>query len=323
MRILVTGANGSVGRDLVPALLARGQRVVALDKELGALQALSHPSLELVSGGVEDAAAVAETARGAEVIIHLAWSFSDDPQVLLEQDLRGHLLLLDAARKEGARHFIYTSTAVVYGKPVRVPIDEEHPLRVLEARKPAYGMAKEFAEKLTLLAARTEGLPATIVRFWWAFGETIAGRHLREMLRTAAAGEPIRVPADCGGSFLSMEDFNLAMELILLNPRTLGQTFNLASASVTWEEVARMVVEATGSSTRVEVVPVEEWKGAVFLADRWELDDRKIREKLGFKPARDPAGVREALRRAIATTWEGMKARNPQEGPVGAWGAAS
>jgi len=310
MRILVTGGNGSVGRELVPALLARGHHVVVLDKELGALQALSHPDLETVSGGVEDVRVVAEAARGAEGIFHLAWSFSEDLQALLEQDLRGHLFLLDAARKEGARHFIYTSTAVVYGKPVRVPISEDHPLRVLEARKPAYGLAKEFAEKFTLLKARLEALPATIVRFWWAFGETISGRHLRDMLLAAAAGEPVRVPGECGGSFLSMEDFNLAMELILLNPGSFGRVFNLASAYVTWDEVAQMVVEVTGSSTRVEVVPVEDWKGAVFLADRWELDDRKIREKLGFKPTRDPAGVREALRRAIARTWEGMKARN-------------
>ncbi len=302
MRVLVTGANGSVGRELVPALLARDHHVVALDKELEALQAQPHPGLTLVPGVVEDRTAVEQAVRGAEAIIHLAWSFSDDPQVLLEQDLRGHLLLLDVAKAQGVQHFIYTSTAVVYGKPVRVPIDEDHPLRVLEARKPAYGMAKEFAEKVTLLAGRT-GPPATILRFWWAFGETISGRHLRDMLRTAAAGGPVRVPADCGGSFLSMEDFNLAAELILLNPRSFGETFNLASAFVTWEEVARMVVEATGSSTEVEVVPPAEWTGAAFLADRWELDDRRIRERLGFKPARDPAGLRDALRRAIACTW--------------------
>ena len=145
MRILVTGANGSVGRELVPALLSHGHNVVALDKELETLQALSHPRLELVPGAVEDAVAVGKAARGAEAIIHLAWSFSDGPQVLLEQDLRGHLLLLDAAKAHGVQHFIYTSSAVVYGKPVRMPIDEDHPLRVLEARKPAYGMAKEFA----------------------------------------------------------------------------------------------------------------------------------------------------------------------------------
>jgi nucleoside-diphosphate-sugar epimerase len=62
------------------------------------------------------------------------------------------------------RHFLYTSTAVVYGKPLRVPIDEEHPLRVLEARKPAYGIAKEFAEKLTLLAAKERAAQQLSVR---------------------------------------------------------------------------------------------------------------------------------------------------------------
>jgi UDP-glucose 4-epimerase len=304
MRILVTGGNGSVGRELVPALLARGHRVVVLDKEVRGLQALIQQGLELAPGAVEDRTAVEEAACGAEAIFHLAWSFSDDLQVLLEQDLRGHLLLLEAARSQQVRHFIYTSTAVVYGKPVRVPIDEDHPLRVLEARKPAYGLAKEFAEKLTLLKARMKALPATIVRFWWAFGETIAGRHLREMLRTAAAGEPVQVPAGCGGSFLSMEDFNLAMELILLNPQSLGQTFNLASAYVTWDEIARMAVEATGASARVEVVPSAEWTGAAFLADRWELDDHRIRERLGYKPARDPEGVTGGLRRAIRRTWQ-------------------
>ncbi|MGD0267275.1 MAG: NAD(P)-dependent oxidoreductase [Candidatus Methylomirabilota bacterium] len=304
MRILVTGGNGSIGRELVPALLARGHLVVALDKELEALRTLSHPRLELLSGAVEDAVAVGKAARGAEAIIHLAWSFSDDPQVLLEQDLRGHLLLLDVAKAQGVRHFLYTSTAVVYGKPVRVPIDEDHPLGVLEARKPAYGMAKEFAEKLTLLAAQTQALPATILRFWWAFGEEIGGRHLREMLRTAAAGKPLPVPANCGGSFLSMEDFIQAVELILLNPGSFGQVFNLASAYVTWEEIARMAVEITGSSAGVEVIPATEWTGAAFLADRWELDDRRIREKLGFKATCDPAGVRDALRRALAHTWQ-------------------
>lgn len=100
-----------------------------------------------------------------------------------------------------------------------------------------------------------------------------------------------------------MEDFIHTVDLILLNPGSFGQVFNLASLYVTWEEVARMVMEVTGSSAGVQVVPPTEWTGAAFLADRWELDGRRIREKLGFKPTRDPAGVREALRRAIACTW--------------------
>lgn len=312
MRILVTGGSGSVGRDLVPALLARQHEVVVLDREAGGLAA--HSRLQTVAGAVEDPAAVAQAAAGVEAVIHLAWSFSDDPRALVEGDLKGHALLLEAARTGGARRFIYTSTAVVYGKPLRVPIDEEHPLRVLAARKPAYGIAKECAEKLTLLAAREGGLSAAILRFWWAFGDEIPGKHLREMLKTAAAGKPLAVPAECGGSFLAQEDFNAAVSLLLERPAEGGRIFNLASAYVGWDEVAGMALAAVGGTGGVEAVPREAWTGAAFLADRWELDDRRIRKELGYAPARDPAGVRAALGQAIARTWQRIQAKGTGAG---------
>jgi UDP-glucose 4-epimerase len=307
MRILVVGGNGSIGRELIPVLLDGGHRVVVLDKELGAVRAIARPQFKSIQGEIEDEATVVEASRGAEAIIHLAWSFSDDPRHLLEHDLRGHLHLLEAARAQAVKHFLYASTAVVYGKPLRIPVDEDHPLRVLAARKPAYGVAKEFAEKLTLLAGQAGDLSATVVRFWWAFGGEIAGKHLREMLRTAAAGKPLVVPAECGGSFLGQEDFNLAIARILARPAPGGRVFNLASAYVSWEDVARMVVEVTRSAAGVEVIPAADWRGAAFLADRWELDARRIRDELGWAPTQDPAGVRVALTRAIAKTWERIR----------------
>jgi UDP-glucose 4-epimerase len=303
MRILVTGGNGSVGSGLIPHLLDRGHQVVALDKELGVARRIAHPQLSFVEGAVEDPAAVADACRGAEAIVHLAWSFSDDPEFLFDHDLKGHLLLLRAAREQRTRSFVYASTAVVYGRLVRTPVDEEHPLNVLEARKPAYGVAKEFAEKLTLLAAQAGEMSATVLRFWWAFADEIAGKHLRDMLKTAAAGKPLQVPAECGGSFLAQDDFNRAVEAILGRGESGGRAFNLASAYVTWEEVARMVVRVAGSAAPVEVIPKAQWTGASFLADRWELDDRRIRAALGYAPAQDAAGVHEGLERAIARTW--------------------
>lgn len=305
MRILVTGGNGSIGRELVPALLTREHEVVVLDREVKALG--DHPRLRLVPRGVEDPAAVAEATRGVDAIVHLAWSFADDPAYLVEHDLRGHLHLLEAARREQVRCFVYTSTAVVYGKPIRQPVDEDHPLLVLAARKPAYGIVKEFAEKLTLLAAQTDGPPAAILRFWWAFGQEIGGRHLRDLLRAAAAGEPLAVPADCGGSFLSLDDFIHTIDLLLGTDLRGGRVFNLASDYVTWKEIARLILDVTGSTAPVRVVPRAEWTGAAFLADRWELDDRRIRTELGFKPTRDPAGLRLALRDAIAATWKSLR----------------
>ena len=90
MRILVTGGNGSVGCGLIPSLLDHGHSVVVLDKELGVVRGIAHPQLTFVPGGVEDRSAVTAATRGIEAIVHLAWSFSDDPSHLLERDLRGH-----------------------------------------------------------------------------------------------------------------------------------------------------------------------------------------------------------------------------------------
>ena len=306
MRILVTGGNGSVGRDLVPALLEWGNDVVVLDQELSALPA-GHPRLELVEGLVEDRIAASKAIRGVEAVVHLAWSFSEEPRVLIERDLVGHQSLLELARSEKVSRFIYTSTAVVYGKPLPGPINEGHPLRVLEARKPAYGVAKEFAEKLALLADRSGGPPSTVLRFWWAFGKEIGGRHLRELLRTAASGEPLRVPIGCGGSFLSAEDFAHAVDLALAHPAAPGRIFNLASAYVTWEELASMVIEVTGSKVGVELVPPARFTGAPFLADAWRLEDRLAQDVLGYRPRRDATAVKEGLRRAIARTWQELR----------------
>lgn len=69
----------------------------------------------------------------------------------------------------------------------------------------------------------------------------------------ASAGKLILVPSDCGGSFLSQDDFSLAVETVLAHPADGGRVFNLASAYVTWEGAAQMVVARPAS--RVEVVP--------------------------------------------------------------------
>jgi len=114
------------------------------------------------------------------------------------QDLRGHALLLEAAARQGVSHFVYTSTAVVYGKPSRVPVDEGHPLNVLAARKLRTGSPRSSRRSWYCWPGQA-GMSSTIVRFWWAFGDEIGGRHLREMLRTSAEGKPLAVPADWRG----------------------------------------------------------------------------------------------------------------------------
>ncbi|MHB1025020.1 MAG: NAD-dependent epimerase/dehydratase family protein [Desulfobacteria bacterium] len=305
-KILITGGAGSCGRYLTAAFLGQGYEVRVIDKDVEPLRSVGDKGLTLFQAGLEDRDAVKSAVDGVDAVLHLAWSFSEDPMVVLEQDLRGHIHLLEETASRKVRHLIYASTAVVYGKPRYSPIDEEHPLRVEEARKPLYGIAKAAAEKLCLMYGKTKGPPATVVRFWWAYGDDIGGKHLREMIKTASAGDPLKVPGDSGGSFLHMADLAQGVDLCLFNPEAYGRTFNFATVYVTWEEVAEMVRDVTGSRSEIRCIPREEWTGAAFLSDPWELSDSAARGSLGYRPTEAPA-AKASLKVAISNCWEAMR----------------
>jgi len=307
VKFLITGGAGSVGQTLTSSLLQKGHTVRVLDKRADLLQSLGHKNLELIKGEIEDQPTVKEAVNGIDVIVHLAWSFSDDPIELLTRDLKGHILLLDAAVADKISHFFYTSTAVVYGKPVKSPITEDDSCLVEEARKPFYGIAKLAAEKLSLAYFTTKGLPVTIFRFWWSFGEEIGGRHLRDLIKIAQAGEPLMVPEGAGGSFLHLDDLTNATLLALQKPKTFGEIFNLSTLLLSWEEVARIIIEVTDSSSPLEVIPAKEWKGAPFLADVWELGTGKAERVFDYRPTLSPSEARKRLKEAIARCYRDLK----------------
>ncbi|MCJ7785794.1 MAG: NAD(P)-dependent oxidoreductase [Desulfobacterales bacterium] len=307
MKFLITGGAGSVGQALTLFFLEKGHSVRVLDKKADQHQFLEHRNLELIKGAIEDLSVVNEAVKGIDAIVHLAWSFSDDPMELLASDLKGHILLLNAAAVEKISHFFYTSTAVVYGKPIRSPVTEEDPCLVEDARKPFYGIAKLTAEKLLLAYFRTKGLPVTIFRFWWSYGEEIGGRHLRDLIKLAQAGEPLTFPKEAGGSFLHLDDLTNALLMALQKPETFGEIFNLSTLFLSWEEVARIIIEVTDSSSPLEVIPAKEWKGAAFLADAWELSTGKAERVFGYRPTVSPSEARKRLKEAIARCYHSIK----------------
>jgi len=294
MNFLITGGAGSVGRDLGALLVAKGHGVRVLDRRASGLP------VEAIQGSLEDPQVVERALRGIDAVIHLAWSFSDDPVELLESDLKGHVVLLDACVAAKISRLFYASTAVVYGKPTQRPLTEEAPSLVEEARKPFYAIAKLAAEKLALIYWKTKGLPVTVFRFWWSYGKEIGGRHLREMIALAQAGQPLSVPGGAGGSFLDHEDLAHALLLAQEREASIGQVFNLSTAYLEWSDIAGMIVEAAYSPSRIEVVPRGHWQGAQFLADPWELSTGKAQHLFGYHSLFSPATARERLANAIA-----------------------
>jgi UDP-glucose 4-epimerase len=300
MNFLITGGAGSVGRELTASLLREGHRVRVLDKQAETVSPLRDKKLEWIQGRIEEVRLVQEALQGMDTVIHLAWSFSDDPVELLEGDLRGHLVLLDACVAAKVSRLYYASSAVVYGKPTQRPITEEAPCPVEEARKPFYATAKLAAEKFALTYGKMKGLPVTVFRFWWSYGQKIGGRHLRDMITLAQAGQPLMVPDGAGGSFLDHEDLTHALLLAAGRRESTGQVFNLATIYLEWKEIARMIIDVSGSSSSIEVIPAREWKGAQFLADSWELSIAKAERLFDYRPLLSAATARQRLQKAIA-----------------------
>lgn len=300
MKVLITGSSGDIGSYLVPYFAQKGWVVRTLDlRQADYPDAVVAPENRFV-GSVADEALVDEATDGVDAVVHLAWSFSEKPQEVFDVDIRGHIRLLDAAVKKGIRRFIYTSTATVYGKAVSKPVSEEHPRLVFEARKPFYALAKSVAEDLCAYYHREAGLGTVVLRFWWAFGEKIGGRHLRNMIRDALQGKTLVVPSGSGGTFITMEDLARTIELALGCERAPGQIYNSGSFYVTWEEIAEMIVEACGSQGGYKAVPLSEWNGPTFLSDDWEISWGKAERDLGFKPLRSREENVRSLKKAIA-----------------------
>jgi UDP-glucose 4-epimerase len=300
MRILVTGGAGFMGKTIVSDLLAHGYDVRVLDKNVQPLAGLNNSHLELVTGGIED----------------LAETFSFNPFEVLDVDIKGNLILLTEAVTQKVRHFLFTSTHRVYGRPFYIPVDEEHPLHAEESGRAVYASAKLANEKMCLTFWQEQQLPVTIFRFWWAFSNEIGGRVLRNMVDAALKGETLRVPERAGGNFLYNDDAALALRLATDNRDTHGEVFNISSGTfTTWREIAETVIELTGGKSKLEFISRDEDVSRTMISsDRsiayeCNLDINKASELIGFKPLYPSQKVKSLLREAITGMVEARRKR--------------
>ncbi|MEM4036057.1 MAG: NAD(P)-dependent oxidoreductase [Fervidicoccaceae archaeon] len=282
MRVLVTGAAGFVGLELTKAFLEAGHDVVALDKVEGGLAGLKHPRLSVVLGGVEEHDVVKRAVEGVDVVVHCAWSFAQRALDAFRVDLAGYANVLELSSEAGVKHFMFADSTIAYGRPLWIPVDEQHPLIPYASRAPLYALTRVITLELNELFRRTKGLNYTIFRFWWAFSdERIPGRTLRRLIDRALSGEEIEVPSGAGGSVVYTGDLAKFLLAAALNERVFNEVINVASFYVTWEELVKKLIELAGSPSRVKLVPEEEWRGEAFLTGRWLLDTTRARKLLG------------------------------------------
>ena len=169
MTVLVTGGAGYIGSHTVHALVDAGERVLVLDNlTTGFASSLPKPMLPIV-GNIGDQALVASliATHKVDAIIHFAGSTivpesMRDPLGYYRNNTANSRALIETAIDGGVRHFIFSSTAAVYGNPAQVPVTEDDPTVPLSP----YGWSKLMTEVMLRDATAAHGLRHVILRYF-------------------------------------------------------------------------------------------------------------------------------------------------------------
>jgi UDP-glucose 4-epimerase len=315
MRFLITGGAGFVGSHLVDALTARGDEVVVLDNlSTGRRSNIEHhldaSQVELVDGSILNTELVAEKMAKVDACFHLASAVGvqlivDKPLESLTLNVRGNDTVITEAARSGKR-LLFTSTSEIYGKNSAGALHEESD-RILGSpykSRWAYATAKAYGEYLAYAYHREEGASVVVARLFNTVGPRQTGAYgmvLPRLVKQALNGEDLTVYGNGTQSrcFAHVSDSVHALVMLMDSHESTGRVFNIGNPTeVAIVELARRVIERSGSNSTVKFVPYEEAYGEGFEElGRRQPDISAITEALGWVPARD---VDEAIDDVIA-----------------------
>jgi dTDP-glucose 4,6-dehydratase len=269
VRALVTGGAGFLGSHICERLLADGWTVACIDNFLtGSRANVAHladnEDFELVE---HDITKPYRPERSVELVAHFA-SPASPPQYLanpihtLKVGGLGTLHALGIAKAQRAR-FVLASTSEVYGDPEVNPQPETYRGSVSTVGpRGVYDEAKRYAEALTMAYHREHGVDTRIARIFNTYGPRLSpadGRAVPNFIAQALAGEPLTVYGDGSQtrSFCYVDD--LVAGLMALSERGDAEPTNIGNPDEqTIVDLARLVVELTGSSSPIEHRPLPE-----------------------------------------------------------------
>lgn len=175
-RFLVTGAAGFIGSNLIEALLKMGHKVRGLDnfstgKKEHIDEFIKFPSFDFIEGDIRDLETCKKVCEGIDFVLHqAAWGSVprsiEMPLLYEEINIRGTLNMMEVARLQGVKKFVYASSSSVYGDHTVLPKQEGKEGTVLSP----YAMTKRVNEQYGKLYAKLYGLDTYGLRYFNVFG---------------------------------------------------------------------------------------------------------------------------------------------------------
>jgi UDP-glucose 4-epimerase len=314
-RYLVTGGAGYVGSHLVHLLHERGEEVVVLDNLRQGHRAAVPAGVPLVVADIAHRAALASVFAGPrfDAVFHFAalslvGESMRDPLRYCMENVTNSLAVADAAIKAGCLRFVLSSTAALFGRPTRIPIDEQAELAPVSA----YGESKLMVEQALAWADRAHGLRYACLRYFNAAGAHTSGEigedhdpetHLVPLAIGAALGSrpPLTVfghdydtpDGTCIRDYVHVTDLATAHLAVLERLERGSCRFNIGNgAGYSVREVMAAIERISGRKVPHVLGPRREGDPPVLVAS-----NALLRAETGWRPRL------EALDAIVGTAW--------------------
>ncbi|HTO26844.1 MAG TPA: NAD-dependent epimerase/dehydratase family protein [Gaiellaceae bacterium] len=315
---LITGGAGFIGSHLSELLLADGWEVFVLDDlSTGSERNVAHlrerRDFHLVVDSVLKASVVNELVHRCDVVYHLAAAVGvrlivEEPVRTLVTNIQGTENVLDYCNEFGKRVLV-ASTSEVYGdrrEPEPLAEESRRMYGPTTARRWAYAESKALDEFLALAYHQERGLDCVIARLFNTVGPRQSGQYgmvIPRFVAAALAGRPIEIHGDGSQTrcFCHVQDTIRALAGMMAAPAVSGEILNIGSTErITIDDLARRVLELTGSSSEIVYVPYDKvyGQGIEDMLHRQPSID-KITGSIGWTPTRS---LDEILADVIAHT---------------------
>ncbi len=313
-KILVTGGAGYIGSVTTHYLLKRGFEVIVVDdlsrghRENIALSGVAPANFHQMR--LQQTGALTPLLSGVDAVVHFAayiavGESTREPALYYSNNVGGTLSLLEAMARQNVKRLVFSSTAAVYGDPVKVPIPEDARIGPVSP----YGDSKAMVEKVLAALDRYRGLKNVTLRYFNACGaepEANLGEahdpetHLIPLLfKAAVTGEPIMIfgndyptsDGTCVRDYIHIGDLAAAHVAALDHLMGGGDShaFNVGTGvGFTVMEVLKAVEKVTGKIVPYRIADRRDGDAAELVADSSQL-----RSKLKWEPKR--SGLEEIV----------------------------
>ncbi len=302
MRVLVTGGAGYIGSVVCEELLSAGHEVIVYDNLSKGHREMTPPEAPFVTADLRDGERLRAALREhrVEAVVHMAadslvGESVTDPRKYYDNNVGAGLALLDAMLDCNVGRIVFSSTAAVYGEPVKQPITETDPL----APTNPYGETKLALERALAWYGAAYGIRHASLRYFNAAGASERcgeahdpETHLIPIVLDVAAGTRPHITVNgtdyptrdgtCVRDYIHVIDLARAhvLALVALEERNMAYNLGCGGDGFSVREVIDAAAEVTGREIPVLTGPRRAGDPAVLVAS-----SEKIRAELGWAPA--------------------------------------